>query len=312
MSKGGFRASIGATESRPFGCNPRFMIVLSDRTTRQADQVPHADPVGDFPQFRRGWPRRSGLCAPIAAELFHPVLPCRWGAQTQPLEDPGQGSSEIEAFPGERVGPIFDQIDVAQRKALHHTCAALVPCPAGWPAAIVDVIAATRSDTSVPQTHQPIWIGRSPSRKSPGAAILLYVMPVGPSRSCSLLVVKNHHRDRPSQHRPRARAAESALYVIKQEIYILIIISYIRIGCPGDIVYVSPDPRTFGPVMAFVNRAAKASCEKAGSNLRIIFFHTPLVDPSELFWLRVFLRVVCGRRERVRTRAPNVCSVGFL
>jgi hypothetical protein len=27
---------------------------------------------------------------------------------------------------------------------------------------------ATRSDTSAPQTHQPIWIGRSPSRKSPG------------------------------------------------------------------------------------------------------------------------------------------------
>jgi hypothetical protein len=111
---------------------------------------------------------------------------------------------------------------------------------------------ATRSDTSVPQTHQPIWIGRSPSRKSPGAATLLYVVPVGPSRSCSLLVVKNHHCDWSSQHRPRARAAESALYVIKQEIYIFIILSYIRIGCPGDIVYVSPDPRTFGPVMAFV------------------------------------------------------------
>jgi hypothetical protein len=33
-------------------CNPRFMIMSSDRATRQIDQVPHADPVGDFPQFR--------------------------------------------------------------------------------------------------------------------------------------------------------------------------------------------------------------------------------------------------------------------
>jgi hypothetical protein len=35
-------------------------------------------------------------------------------------------------------------------------------------------------------------------------------MPVGSSRSCSLLVVKNHHRDLSSQHHPRARVAESA------------------------------------------------------------------------------------------------------
>jgi hypothetical protein len=35
-----------------FRCNPRFMIVSSDRKTRQVDQVAHADPVGDFPQFR--------------------------------------------------------------------------------------------------------------------------------------------------------------------------------------------------------------------------------------------------------------------
>jgi hypothetical protein len=35
-------------------------------------------------------------------------------------------------------------------------------------------------------------------------------MPVDPSRSCSLLVVKNHHRDWSSQHHPRARVAERA------------------------------------------------------------------------------------------------------
>jgi hypothetical protein len=34
-------------------------------------------------------------------------------------------------------------------------------------------------------------------------------MPVDSSRSCSLFVVKNHHRDPSSQHHPRARAAES-------------------------------------------------------------------------------------------------------
>ena len=121
---------------------------------------------------------------------------------------------------------------------------------------------ATRSDTSVPQTHPPIWIGRSPSRKSPGAATLLYVMPVGPSRSCSLLVVKNHHRDRSSQHRPRARAAESALYVIKQEIYILIILSYIRIGCPGDIVLRLTRPKNFRTSHGLCNRAASARARR--------------------------------------------------
>jgi hypothetical protein len=69
---------------------------------------------------------------------------------------------------------------------------------------------AARSDASAPQTHQPIWIGRSPSRKSPGGATLLYVVPVDSSRSCSLFVVKNHHRDRSSQHHQPARVAEIA------------------------------------------------------------------------------------------------------
>jgi hypothetical protein len=69
-------------------CNPRLMIVSSDRTTRQVDQVPHADPVGDFLQFRAAG-REEAAHQTIAAELCHPVLPAL-GAQTQPLEDRGQ------------------------------------------------------------------------------------------------------------------------------------------------------------------------------------------------------------------------------
>jgi hypothetical protein len=42
-----------------FRCNPRFMIVSSDRTTRQVNEVPHADPVGDFPQFRAAGERNQ-------------------------------------------------------------------------------------------------------------------------------------------------------------------------------------------------------------------------------------------------------------
>jgi hypothetical protein len=71
-----------------FRCDPRFMIVSSDRTTRQVDYVPHADPVGDFPQSRAAG-REETAHQTIAAELVHPVLPAL-GAQTQPLEDPGQ------------------------------------------------------------------------------------------------------------------------------------------------------------------------------------------------------------------------------
>jgi hypothetical protein len=72
---------------------------------------------------------------------------------------------------------------------------------------------ATRSGTNVSYKNQPIWILRSTSRKSPGGATVLYVIPVDSSRSCSLLVVKNHHRDRSSQHHPRARVAESACHL---------------------------------------------------------------------------------------------------
>ena len=68
---------------------PRFMIVSSDRTIRQIDQVPHADPVGDFTQFRAAG-REEAAHQTIAAELFHPVLPALGGAQSQPLEVPGQ------------------------------------------------------------------------------------------------------------------------------------------------------------------------------------------------------------------------------
>jgi hypothetical protein len=53
-------------------CNPRFMIVSSDWTTRQVDQVPHADALGDFPQLRAAG-REEAAQQTIAAEPFHPV-----------------------------------------------------------------------------------------------------------------------------------------------------------------------------------------------------------------------------------------------
>jgi hypothetical protein len=71
-----------------FRYNPRFMIVSSDRTTRQVDQVPHADAFGDFPQFRAAG-REEAAHQTIAAELFHPVLPAL-SATPEPLENPGR------------------------------------------------------------------------------------------------------------------------------------------------------------------------------------------------------------------------------
>ena len=90
-----------------FRCNPRFMIVSSDWTTRQVDQVPHADPVGDFPQFRAAG-REEAAHQTIAAELFHPVLPAL-GAQTQPLEDPGQLLRDRGFSLAKESARIFDQ-----------------------------------------------------------------------------------------------------------------------------------------------------------------------------------------------------------
>ncbi len=91
-----------------FRCNPRFMIVSSDRTTRQVDQVPHADPVGDFPQFRAAG-REEAAHQTIAAELFHPVLP-PLGAKTQPLEDPGKLLRDRGFSLAKESARIFDQI----------------------------------------------------------------------------------------------------------------------------------------------------------------------------------------------------------
>ena len=53
-----------------FRCNPRFMIVSSDRATRQVDQAPHADLVDDFLQFRAAG-REEAAHQTIAAELLH-------------------------------------------------------------------------------------------------------------------------------------------------------------------------------------------------------------------------------------------------
>ena len=84
------------------------MIVSSDRTTRQVDQVPHADPVGDFPQFRAAG-REEAAHQTIAAELFHPVLPAL-RAKTQPLEDPGQLLRDRGFSLAKESARIFDQI----------------------------------------------------------------------------------------------------------------------------------------------------------------------------------------------------------
>jgi hypothetical protein len=89
-------------------CNPRFMVVSSDRTIHQIDQVPHADPVGDFLQFRAAG-REEGAHQTIAAELFHPVLPAP-GAQTQPLEDPGQLLRDRGFSLAKESARIFDQL----------------------------------------------------------------------------------------------------------------------------------------------------------------------------------------------------------
>jgi hypothetical protein len=115
-------------------------------------------------------------------------IPCCQRRALKPSRSKIPASSfEIEAFPSRKSRPIY-----STRMPCEHS--------------------ATRSDTTAPQAHQPIWIARSPSRKSPGGATLLHAIPVDSSRSCSLCVVKNHHRDRSSQHYPRARVVESACH----------------------------------------------------------------------------------------------------
>jgi hypothetical protein len=89
-------------------CSPRFRIVSSDRATRQVDQVPHVDPVGDFPQFRAAG-REEAAHQTIAAEPFHPVLPAL-GAQTQPLEDPGQLFRDRGFSLAKESARVFDQL----------------------------------------------------------------------------------------------------------------------------------------------------------------------------------------------------------
>jgi hypothetical protein len=84
------------------------MIVSSDWTTRQVDQVPHADQVGDFPKFRAAG-REETAHQTIAAELFHPVLPAL-GAQTQPLEDPGQLLRDRGFCRAKESARMFDQL----------------------------------------------------------------------------------------------------------------------------------------------------------------------------------------------------------
>jgi hypothetical protein len=90
------------------GCESEIMDASSSRTTRQVDQVPHADPVGDFPQFRAAG-REEAAHQTIAAELFHPVLPAL-GAKTQPVEDPGQLFRDRGFSLAKESARIFDQI----------------------------------------------------------------------------------------------------------------------------------------------------------------------------------------------------------
>ncbi len=88
-----------------FRCSPRFMIVSSDRTTRQVDQLPHAEAVGDFPQFRAAG-REEAAHQTIAAELFHPMLPARWALKPSRSKIPAS-FSEIEAFPWRKSRPVY-------------------------------------------------------------------------------------------------------------------------------------------------------------------------------------------------------------
>src|SRR6202453_4059305 len=77
-------------------CNPRFMIVSSDWTTRQVDQLPHADPVGDFLQFRAAG-REEAAHHTIVAEMFHPVLPAL-GTEKPPTATAKMSASSSSRF----------------------------------------------------------------------------------------------------------------------------------------------------------------------------------------------------------------------
>jgi hypothetical protein len=100
-------------------CDPRFRVLSSIGTTRQVDQVPHTEAIGDFPP-RRAAGRKESAQQPIQAEPPHPVLPAL-GATTQPLEDHRQIRRDRRLSLAKEPTGEFDQIDITpQRKPLNY------------------------------------------------------------------------------------------------------------------------------------------------------------------------------------------------
>jgi hypothetical protein len=215
-------ATLPARGDRPatarLRCDPRFTMLSSKWTSHQVDQTPRTEAFGDLPQLR-GAGHKESAKQTIAAKPLHPGLPVL-GARTHPLADPGQLRRDRRLSLAIEPARVLNQPHSSSRnhrrprrryrRVLRDgfrvtSCSRRPPPPARMPCER----SAICSDISALRSHQPTWLERSPLEISWGYT-LLYAMPVDLSTSCPVPVVKNHHRDRSSQHHLRAAVAESA------------------------------------------------------------------------------------------------------
>jgi hypothetical protein len=87
------------------------VIVSPGRTARQVDQVPHTEPLADFPQLHSGGRKKKTAQQPTSTELFRPVLPVL-GSTAQPLKDPGQLRRDRRLTLAKEPTPVVDQLHV--------------------------------------------------------------------------------------------------------------------------------------------------------------------------------------------------------
>jgi hypothetical protein len=120
-------------------CDQGFRIESSNQKTRQVDQVPHTEAVGDLPKLGTSC-RKEAAQQSIATEPLQPFLPTV-GATPQPLDVSGQ----IRRNP--RRTSVKDQcsaIDlfniISRRKALHHALPGRIKAPSVLDAACVQSV----------------------------------------------------------------------------------------------------------------------------------------------------------------------------
>jgi hypothetical protein len=226
-------------------CGLRITFVSSKWTTRKVDQVPNTEAFANLPQLRSGG-RKETAQQSIPAEPLHPLMPAL-GAAIQPLEDPGQLGRESVRFGEQRVhgvGLMLEQKKTKETKRIVKACIHSSGSPKSWAAAgRISLFWSSKAEhqghkpgpalapRQLPATLRRIFPQRASSARPsaghrgqragrrrarlergwPAYEQRRRGFPVVRSVRLRLLVLKNHHRDRSSQHHPRARVAEGAL-----------------------------------------------------------------------------------------------------